>query len=244
MTFGMQLALFVGVGVIAHTVETVTGFGASLLALALGVHLAPLSALIPAVALLAWLQSVYTVGTHRSHIDRVALVGVILPFAGVGLAVGIGARGELSPAGLRMVLGVVPIVVALASLGSLLRRGRRLLLPPWAGRSFLFFGGICHGLFAAGGPLIVAHVSTALPDKHRQRATLGALWLGLNTALLANLLGKGGLAILHPSVLSGLGVGALLGIGVGEVLHRRLGPNSFAHVTQLVLLSAGVLVLT
>jgi uncharacterized membrane protein YfcA len=42
--------------------------------------------------------------------------------------------------------------------------------------ALLIIGGIVHGMFSTGGPLVVIYASRTLPDKGQFRATLCLLW--------------------------------------------------------------------
>jgi uncharacterized membrane protein YfcA len=55
----------------------------------------------------------------------------------------------------------------------------------------LVVGGMVHGAFASGGPLVVLYASKTLTDKGSFRATLCLLWTTLNTLLLINYLRSG-----------------------------------------------------
>ena len=56
---------------------------------------------------------------------------------------------------------------------------------------FLALGGIAHGLFGTGGPMIVYVARRRLADKLAFRSTLAVLWLALNAALLTKFITTG-----------------------------------------------------
>lgn len=214
----------------AHAVETATGFGATLLALALGVHLMPLETLFPAVVLLGIVQSAWILARDPRGVAWGELGRRVLPWMGLGLVLGILGRPLVPGYGLEVLLGLFVIAVAL----------RALLAPaaaPGPAAPFLLAGGVFHGLLASGGPLVVHHLGTVIPGKQAFRATLAALWLLLNGAILLSL-GAGALA-------SGLRLGAVLlpalalGVLVGERVHTRLAPLPFRRAVNVVLILAG-----
>ena len=181
----MDLFLLGCVLVVAHIAETTLGFGATLIALALGVHIVPLETLIPVLVILALLQSSWLVARWFRHIEWPILLRHILPAAGLGIPVGIWCRGLADESQLRMILGTFIVVVSSVEL---VRLFRRQTLPDelrWYYRiPLLSAGGIFHGLFATGGPLIVYYASRQLRTQASFRATLSTLWLVLNTVLL------------------------------------------------------------
>ncbi|MBM3176333.1 MAG: sulfite exporter TauE/SafE family protein, partial [Chloroflexi bacterium] len=82
----MALTLFLlgCILVLAHTAETILGFGCTLIALALGVYLLPLETLVPMLVILGLLQSIWLVARWYRHIDWRTLLLQILPLAVVG----------------------------------------------------------------------------------------------------------------------------------------------------------------
>jgi hypothetical protein len=58
----LTLFLLACILVLAHTAETILGFGSTLIALALGAYLLPLETLVPMLVILGLLQSIWLVG--------------------------------------------------------------------------------------------------------------------------------------------------------------------------------------
>ncbi|OEH89608.1 hypothetical protein ATO00_10020 [Loigolactobacillus coryniformis subsp. coryniformis] len=48
----------------------------------------------------------------------------------------------------------------------------------------LLFAGIIHGLFVAGGPLLVIYATEKIMEKNSFRVTLSAVWIFLNSIML------------------------------------------------------------
>ena len=112
----------------------------------------------------------------------------------------------------------------------------------WRGQkiALLAAGGLAHGLFGTGGPMIVYVVRRRLPDKRAFRSTLAVLWLVLNAALLASFASQGLYA--SRSTLEAGGVLAIAfvpGLAIGERVHRKLAPARFERAVWLLLLVAG-----
>lgn len=228
--------------VLAHTVETVLGFGSTLIALALGVHLLPLETLVPMLVLLGLLQSLWLVGRWFRHIDWKVLLLSILPLAAAGTAIGLFSRGIVAENTLKTILGGFIIVVSLAELAVLfIRKMPGGELRWFFGLPLLIGGGIFHGLFATGGPPIVYYASRRLRTQQAFRATLSMLWLVLNTGLIITFLAGGQLdgkkTAMAAAVLPGLAAGVLLGsfIRVKEVWFKGL--------TYLFLIFSGLFLL-
>jgi uncharacterized membrane protein YfcA len=118
-------------------------------------------------------------------------------------------------------------------------RARPLPLTRLPGAAVLALGGVAHGLFGAGGPMVVYFASRELTDKGRFRATLSALWIVLNLVLLANYASLGLLGGASAKVTLTLAPALLLALFVGERLHRRVDERAFRPMIYLLLLFAG-----
>ncbi len=236
----MSMWGLVAIAAVAHTVETITGFGATVLSLALGAHLVPLEQLILALVVVGALQSVWLVARGWRAIAWRLLGTRVLPAAGAGLCGGALVRAHLAEAELRLALGLFIVVAAALELWRL-RRGD-LPRPPLARPLELTIyaaAGVVHGLFATGGPLVVLALSRVGLDKHGFRATLSTLWLLLNTTLIAIAWRRDAIDAASGGLLLYLVPGLVLGILIGERLHRRISPLGFRRLVQGCLLVAG-----
>ena len=238
----MNLLLLGCILVLAHTAETVLGFGATLIALALGVHLVPLQTLVPVLVILALLQSIWLVARWFRHIEWRILLRHILPAAGIGIPIGIWCRGVADESQLRMILGAFIVVVASAELVLLFRRqiiGKEL---PWYYRvPVILAGGIFHGLFATGGPLIVYYAGRQLREQATFRATLSTLWLVLNTVLLIGFWSSAQLDSQIFKMTAFVLPGLIVGIVVGSLI--RVNELVFRGITYALLLLSGLVLI-
>jgi len=224
----------------AHLVETVTGFGATVIALSLGVHLVPVRELVVALVLVGWLQSAWIVAGSFRHVRVRRLAARILPGCALGFPLGAWCFRAAGGEELRYLLGAFVVGVSALEFWRLRRGASPRPLRPSQAAALLVGGGFFHGLFASGGPLIVYYASRVLPEKRAFRATLSALWLLLNTALLILYALSGRLEGEGTRLALRLLPAVVLGILAGEGLHRRVNPETFRRVVQAVLLFTGV----
>jgi hypothetical protein len=228
--------------VLAHTAETILGFGATLIALALGIYLFPLQTLVPILVILGLLQSIWLVARWFRYIEWRILWRDILPVSGAGMIIGILSRELASESQLRMVLGAFIVVVSIMELVYLFVKSAGRGELRWYYRiPLLFAGGIFHGLFATGGPLIVYYASRQLKTQESFRATLSTLWLILNTVLLI------GFSVSRQVDLSTLKITALVlpGLIIGIILGNfiRVRELLFKVMTYALLLFSGLFLL-
>jgi uncharacterized protein len=214
------LFLLVLVLIFAHGVETVLGFGASIIALALGVYVLPLSTMIPVVAMLGLLQSIWLVTRWFRHLQWGVLLLRILPAAAVGMAIGIYYRTQVaSVPQLLIVLSVFIMAVSVMEIILIYRtRSAGSGLPWYLGWPILVVGGIFHGIFGAGSPLIVYYSTRQIKEPGQFRATMSMLWLILNIALVSSLYTVGQI---NGDTLSITGI-VLPGLIVGIVMGSRM----------------------
>ncbi len=228
----------------AHAVETTTGFGGTVIALAIGVHIVPIERLIVSLMAIGWLQAAWILSKDHEHVEAGLLMKTVIPVAAIGVVAGFMLRSALESSSLKMVLGAFVVTVAAIELYRLARTGASRPLAPWPSRLVLVSGGLFHGLFASGGPAIVYWSSRMIEDKRRFRATLAALWLVLNTSLLTAAAFAGtfdrAALFLSAAALPGL----LVGIVVGELLHAKVPQRAFRGIVNGLLLLTGIVLLT
>ena len=231
---------------VAFMVNTVTGFAGSIMALALGVHFFSIESLVPVIVVINLVVSIYIVAVHHEAIDRRLLFREIIPATGLGIPLGLVLFNVARTDTLKVAFGIFVIAFSLLELFIILFSGdpssRKPLSKP---RSFLwlFSGGVIHGLYASGGPLIAYYAGRNIPDKRVFRSTLCAMWVILNTVILVSDIATRKFTA-ESLWLATLMLPALaLGIALGEWLHPRIPERSFRILVYSLLVVAGVSIL-
>lgn len=238
---GTVIAAVFAVALLAFATEGAIGFGGTVIVACLGAQLVPLDVLLPAFVPVNLALSAWLIAGGAKAIEWRILGRQIGPPVALGAAIGlvlfrvVEAAGPHASAALALVFGGFVVMLAVMQLiarGGHLRQGQRLAL--------LAAGGIAHGLFGTGGPMIVYVVHRQIPDARAFRATLAVLWLALNAALLVSFAAQG-LYAGEPTFDAGviLGVAFVPGLWIGERIHRRLPPAKFERAVWLLLLVAG-----
>lgn len=225
---------------VAIAVESVVGFGATVLTLSLGVWLLPVTVLLPAYIPANVALSAFIAWRDRALVDRALILKRVLPLAGAGLLVGFWLYRYAARPELQRAFGVMVVLIGLNEL-------RRVLWPPkgpGAGAALanvlLVTGGVVHGIFGVGGVVIVAALARERLEKSTLRATAAALWLLMNSAMVANyaLHGDFGAASMRRTAV--LLPAVLIGGWVGNAVHRRVAERPFRVAVALVMTAAGV----
>ena len=245
IALGPQQLLLAAIVWLAFTTEAATGFGMTIVAVTLGVHLYPIHVLLPLLVALNLLLSSYIVWRHFEHVSGRLLLTQILPFMGIGLSVGLVVFQLASNEVLKTMFGVFVVAVAARELRSLSRGGaeRARPLTPVTRASGLLAAGMAHGLFVCGGPLLVHVLDRSGLDKHSFRSTLSTVWLTLNLALTVVYVCTGRIDHTALPVLALLAPAVLLGIIAGEWAHHRLDERRFRLAVLTLLIIAGLTII-
>ncbi len=225
---------------VAHSVESVLGFGATIIAFGLGAHFFTADRLVVMLVLIALLQSAFLVVRWFRHIEWHSVFRFIIPVALAGVFIGIVARNVAGDATLKLILGSFIIILSAVELAVLFffRGGGSRNLSPVAGFFLVIGGGIFHGLLAIGGPLIVYYAGRKLSSQESVRGTLSFVWIILNMAMLAGFIVNRRVTaeILTDTAL--LLPGLVLGIIIGHSL--KIDEKTFRVITYCMLLGIGV----
>lgn len=232
----MILVALAVIALVAFGTEGAIGFGGTVIAACIGAQLIPLDELLPAfvpinLAMSAWLL----ISGWEAIAWRVLVRTIALPVA-IGAAAGLALFHVPAKTVLAAVFGGF---VALLAIVQLVRPAAGPLPRVWQ-RVFLVLGGVAHGLFGTGGPMIVYVTRRELADKRAFRATLAVLWLVLNVALLVNFLALG-LYGRHTVETGGVvGLALIPGLWIGQRIHDALDGARFERVVWSLLLVAGL----
>ena len=263
--------LLVGLVVfITHTVESITGFGCTVLAFPFVIFLMKdLEQAKIILSILAWMLAAYFVVTKFRYINWKQFCIIIL-LAGFGMPIGMLIFQHLDTAILKKLLGIFIVFSAAIQLYKCFF-GNRLkstqpsqihkdshgsnkirvhlqnlfylcanMLLKYTGYVFLFAGGIIHGAFAAGGPLVVLYSAGKMPEKAQFRATMCLLWTALNTVLMIQYMLEKKLNLETGRNLLFLIPFLVAGIIMGEAIHKKVNEAFFKKIVFASLLVVGV----
>ena len=230
---------------ITHTLEGITGFGSTVLALPfLNVTLGLRSA-VQLLCVLSWGMALYIVARSWKHIVWKEFLFIVL-WAGLGMPVGIWLFDKMPSEILCILLGTFMIATGIRGEIATLKDPEPATVSQAAARNFLmrallFAGGIIQGAFGTGGPFVVIYSSKALPDKRVFRVTLSLLWLSMNSVRLLNWGISGELwnRTLATHLLWGFPV-MLAGVLLGDYLHNKVSEHHFKVGVYATLVIAGI----
>ena len=225
---------------LAYTVEAVTGFGSIVIALSLGALLLPIPELLPVLVPLNIAMSGYLSIRHRAHIHWPTLLKLILPLMALGTLCGYWLRPSLGSAVLQTLFGVLIVWFAGRELWRLRGAATSTGHAPTTTGALMLAAGVTHGLFASGGPLLVYALAGNRLNKSELRATLIAVWFSLNGLLTLIFLADGSLLPALPRLLTYLPI-VVVGVIIGERLHRRIDERQFRRLVFALLALTGLI---
>ena len=241
LTMDINLIWLAVIVLISYTTQAMSGFGSTILALTLGVHLYPIDVLLPVLVPLDMIVNMYIVARHHRHISRPYLFRSILPAMGIGVLAGIIAFHYIEGDLLKKLFGVLVILLSTRELFRLRRnRQEKIVLSDLKAAGLIFSAGVVHGIYASGGPLLIYALSRLNLTKSVFRSTLGAVWFFFSVMLTASYLIGGKFTAQSLKFVLILLPMILLGILLGERLHHRVDEYRFKIFVFGVLLLAGL----
>lgn len=226
--------LFYIVVFISNSIQTITGFAGTMLAMPLSIYLIGQKDARFILNTIAIIVSLWIVYKHKKNINLQVLKEILI-FMGVGLLVGIYMKNHVDFQALLIGYGIVIILCALFNLS-----GRRLNLNNLSLKVILILAGIIHGLFISGGALLVIYATERLKEKVEFRSTLSCVWVILNIILLIELLLIGSINKSSVSLMLIACLPAIIGIFAGQKLQEKINQKTFSIITNILLIISGI----
>jgi len=232
---------------VAFFTEAVVGFGSTVITLSLAANFLELNTILPAFVPLGVLLSLSIVSRNWVHIARGFLWSRLMPAMAVGMGIGMFLFRTIDSKNLLTAFGIFVCAVSVRELIQMFTayyKPVRLLpvraLSPVVAFVLLTLGGVIHGIFGSGGPLVVYVAGRELPSKTTFRAILSALWLSSNLVLVFGYV-QSCLFTADTVRLSAWMLPALiLGLWLGEKAHAAVDEKTFKIATWGILLLASL----
>jgi uncharacterized membrane protein YfcA len=234
---GFETVAFVALIIIlAYTVFGLTGFGSSITAMPLLVHLIPLKMAVPMMLIFDLAASLLLGLKNRRVVDRKELLRLV-PYMLVGMVFGVVVLVHAPERLLLLTLGT--FILAYSAWSLLLRPEVRQIQSGWS-MPLGIAGGVFTALFGTGGPIYTIYLARRLDDKLVLRATISSLIFvsGLSRLVLftgAGLYGRSGLLMLAALLLPF----SLAGLYLGNFLHSRMPAKRVVQLIWVILIAGG-----
>lgn len=230
---------------ISFTLEAITGFGCTVIALPfitilLGIKESIIILTIMALLLAAWI----TIKNYKFINIKQYIIIVLLMLLGMPLGIYLSKTINISI--LRTILAIFIIAISLLQLifhSALKAKKENAQKLYWYHYLVLLLAGVIHGLFSSGGPLAILYTTRALPDKKQFRATLCLLWTTLNTVIVILFLKQRIITKAISTMILYLIPFMILGIIAGDFIHNKVNAKNFTLLIFISLLITGMFML-
>lgn len=240
----MKYAGFLLIIMVSNIIQGITGFAGTILAMPPSLMLVGYDTAKPILNVLGLLSGIYVLFGHWRHVclselKRIVIVMTVGIFAGIGLKSFLAGQEAL----LYKLLGTVVVLIAAQGFMQMHKANSSVQSAPGgAPASFILLGaaGIVHGMFVSGGPLLIGYLTKRIEDKVSFRATISAVWVVLNTIILADDIRSG---MWNPELLKLQMVCIpflLAGMAVGTKIVKIMSQRFFMLLTYILLGMSGI----
>lgn len=241
-----ELLLILLIGVIVFStaaIEGISGFGSTILALPFVIMLIGIEKAIPLLTCLGWILGILLVCRSwrniqwREYLFIAAHVALCIP---VGLLI----MDYLPRNVMTGILVCFMLFVGIKGFYTTLKNQVNANQPVKKNifmHLILICGGIIHGAFSSGGPVIVIYASRALPHKSNFRVTLSMLWSSMNVIMLSKwtIAGNVWTPQLGRQILCAIPF-VLCGLFTGDYLHHKVNERTFRLIVYSILMIAAL----
>lgn len=232
----LQQWLFLIVIFFANTIEAMTGFAGTMLAMPASMILLGVDEAKTMLNIVSLITCTAIVLSNRQHIDKQQFFK-ITGFMLLGVIIGLWLFTLLNIPLLMKLYALIIIIVALKNM--FVKKNVR-KLSHFAAISILISAGIIHGMFLSGGTLLIIYAMLALREKAVFRATLAAVWVALDSGILINQAIQG---FVTPKILlltAATIIPLMLAIALGNYLHKKIQQQHFLMLTYVLVLISGL----
>lgn len=248
MTFEFAFVLVGLMQVVGFFIQGCTGFGCTVIAASVTTGLLGIKEGVPYGTLMT-LPFMYYLGIKAMNEVSWKDLGKILALCAPGILVGNYLFATVSPNVAKIAIGIMICLIALMNINKyiiqplILKKELKEESDTLGKKLFsygcLILGGIVHGAFNIGGPLITVYTVSAVKEKEKFRTTMTWVWAILNTVNAFNQYRSGAIT---PHLLSALAVGLpMAGIGffLGMRFLEKINREQFLRIVYVVLLFIG-----
>ena len=179
LMFLLSVTIFV-----THFIGALTGFGCTVLALPFTISLIGIEFGKPVLIVLGFVQCLVVAIEQFKDINWNEVKKVV-SYVAIGMPIGLICYKFLPKEMLITCLSVFMLLVSIKGLLEL--KGYEFKTPKNIVLNFLLFlGGIIHGAFVSGGPLLMIYSTEKIKNKDTFRATMCIIWVILNAFLMVD----------------------------------------------------------
>lgn len=239
------IALLALVILFSYFVQSITGFGASVFAIALGALFMDARIVMFVISIVGSIFSIIMILTDPKGID-LKEYGKIVLLSMLGIPFGLFLFNAMDVSFIQALLACVMLFMGVMDLlrDFALKRLPAPNMDTPLGKAILygllFIGGVLHGATTAGGPVIIIYAAARIKDKRAFKQTMSALWVVLNAFFWVN-------GLIQRQFTTDILMAALiclpfllLGVWLGGKVFKRISQRSFTRIVNVLLVISGL----
>ncbi len=230
----LEEILFQVVLFLSNTIQTITGFAGTLLAMPLSIRLVGVEEAKAVLNIFTLLACLLIAVENRKHINVQILAKMVAGMM-VGMVIGVWLFERIP---LDILLNLYAVLVIAVALKKMFVK-KEIHLPGVAMIFVLLAAGIIHGMFLSGGALLVIYAVSVLKDKDEFRATVAPVWVILNAMLIVPHAKAG---YYTSEILRAICISIIplaFSIFVGNFLYKKISQQHFLKLTYVLLIISG-----
>lgn len=238
----ISIAIFCLVIICSNIIQGITGFAGTLIAMPFLIMLVDLETAKQVLNLLGILASLMIIIKDYKLIKKKQLL-IILFWMTIGLVIGM-IIYKIAPR--RILLIVFPLFVLAVGIKGILKHNNETTVNSSNDKTtvidilLLLFAGIIHGLFVAGGPLLVIYATEKIMEKNSFRATLSAVWIFLNSIMLIQAITANTITVSMSKYMLISIIPMFAGVIIGNYLLTKLSQQFFMKLSYTLLILSGI----
>ena len=239
--------------VCTFTIEGITGFGSTILALPFAFMMLSANEAVLLLTANSLVTSLIILIMDRKHISWKALLTIVV-LAGIGMPVGFAVRTAFPEAVLKCILAAFMVIIGIRGVVNGIKEVKAkkagveleaAAAPATPFKKFImyaliFVGGVVHGAFGSGGPLFVVYTAQALPEPRKMRGTMALVWIILGLILVGQSWFAGDFTLDMGKLMLATIPFMCLGIFIGNLVHKRINVETFRLMVYSVLVAGGI----
>lgn len=231
----MKTMLFLIVIFLANTIQAITGFAGTVLAMPPSIILIGLDDAKVILSVMAFLSCLVISIQNKKYINFKEVIK-ICSFMLVGIFIGV-AIAKYVPA--NILLNIYGVVVILIGVKNLVVK-KDVQLNEFFLIIILIVAGIIHWLFLSGGALLVIYAVCVLKDKNTFRATIAPVWVVLNGMLITVYFTNGLINVESVKLIGYSLIPLIIATKLGNILQSKINQESFLKLTYILLIISGL----
>ncbi|MCR5741185.1 MAG: sulfite exporter TauE/SafE family protein [Gammaproteobacteria bacterium] len=234
----LQKILFIIVTFLSDIIQSVSGFGGTVIAMPFSIRLVGIGYARPILNAVGILISLVVVIFNFKKIVFKEVLTIIV-FAGLGFGTGY-FLNNLDFEGIHDIIfkmyGGIIIVIGIY----FFFKKDSIHIHAIPLYIILFIAGVFHYLYVSGGPFLVIYAGIKLKDKEQFRATLSFCWVILNSIILTENLVQGSWNLEMLWLFLIISASVVLSSLIGKFLFKHVNKKVFGYITAGLLVVSGI----